>query len=206
MVLKGGRTKKFAKQKSLGFVWLLFLIFIFPLHAQKEASQYFYWKDSGIKFNKQGIEAYTNTNNISHIQAGKDFSPVLCDTAGNLLMYTNMETIYDRSGNVMENGTGLLANRNGIQGAVWVDLPASRGRYYYLFYSDAQGTAFGIFLLMKDDGITDATLLRENDDVRDYLVEVPTGPRLVTLKKENDHWYAAIVTIAKLASTPSTSV
>lgn len=133
------------KKQSIGIIGLLFFTSMCSLYAQKEASQYFYWKDSGIKFNPQGIEEYTTTNNISHIQPGKDFSPVLCDPAGNLLMYTNMENIFDRSGNVMENGAGLLANRNAEQGAVWVDLPASRGRYYYLFYSDAKGTAFGNF-------------------------------------------------------------
>jgi hypothetical protein len=127
------------------FLLTLSVLTIAPASAQKEASQYFYWKDAGIKFNTQGIESYTNTNNISHIQPGKDFSPVLCDPEGNLLMYTNMETIYDRTGQVMENGDGLFANRNGEQGAVWIDLPASRGRYYYLFYSDAGGTAFGNF-------------------------------------------------------------
>lgn len=49
----------------------------------------------------------------------------------------------------------------------------------------------GIFLLMKDEGITDATMLRQDDKdtERDYLVQTETGPKLVTLKKQNDHWY-----------------
>ena len=116
----------------------ILLLSVTNVRAQKEASQYFYWKDSGIKFNAQGIEAYT-TNNVSHVSIGRTFSPVLCDTAGKLLMSTNMETIYDRTGQVMENGDGLFGNRDGKQSAVWVDLPASRGRYYYLFYTDSQG-------------------------------------------------------------------
>lgn len=144
------KGERYIKDKAIPMRTLVLVAILFygirPLvQAQKEASQYFYWRESGIKFNEQGIETYTNTNNISNIQTSKDFSPVLCDRDGNLLLYTNMETIYDRSGKVMENGEGLLANRNGIQGAVWVELPASRGRYYYLFYSDAKGTQFGNF-------------------------------------------------------------
>jgi hypothetical protein len=124
--------------------FIVLVLSITPVIAQKEASQYFYWKDSGIKFNSQGIEAHT-TNNVSHVDISRTFSPVLCDTEGDLLMYTNMETIYDRTGQIMENGDGLFGNKNGYQGAVWVDLPSSRGRYYYLFYTDSKGSLLPSF-------------------------------------------------------------
>ena len=141
------RFKPLALSFQLSKYLLCFIVLVLSVtnvRAQKEASQYFYWKDSGVKFNSQGIEAYT-TNNVSHISIGRTFSPVLCDPAGNLLMSTNMETIYDRTGQIIENGDGLFGNRDGIQSAVWVDLPASRGRYYYLFYTDAQGYFLSIF-------------------------------------------------------------
>ena len=44
---------------------------------------------------------------------------------------------------------------------------------------------------MKDEGITDAILLRESETERDYLVETSTGTKLVTLKKATDHWFVA---------------
>jgi len=49
----------------------------------------------------------------------------------------------------------------------------------------------GVFVLLKDQGITDATLLREEEHTRDYLVETESGPKLVELTRGDKEWYVS---------------
>lgn len=50
----------------------------------------------------------------------------------------------------------------------------------------------GIYVLLEDDGVTNAELLREREDQRDYLVETASGKELVKLKLNTDgEWYIA---------------
>jgi hypothetical protein len=49
-----------------------------------------------------------------------------------------------------------------------------------------------VFLLLEEEGVTQSTLLRgdEEDRERDYLIETANGPKLVKLKK-GEKWYVA---------------
>ncbi len=50
-----------------------------------------------------------------------------------------------------------------------------------------------VLLLMekRNENATDATLLKDGDTERDYLVETSTGPKWVRLKKGEKEWYIA---------------
>ena len=50
-----------------------------------------------------------------------------------------------------------------------------------------------IYLLLPDENITTAKVLRSSDTERDYLAETKDGPKLVKMKKGKDQWYAALV-------------
>lgn len=50
----------------------------------------------------------------------------------------------------------------------------------------------GIYLLLEKEGITDAELLREKKDERDYLVQTKNGPKFVKLKRGEEQWFVAI--------------
>ena len=59
-----------------------------------------------------------------------DNSASICDDQGNLLFYTNGETVWDRRDSIMQNGTGLFGSVTGGQTAVIVPVPDNEGRYY----------------------------------------------------------------------------
>ena len=50
-----------------------------------------------------------------------------------------------------------------------------------------------IYILLKDEGLGNTTLLRETETERDYLAETKDGPKLVKLKKGEFEWYVALV-------------
>ena len=73
------------------------------------------------------------------------------DSSGNLLFYTNGAEIYDRNGNVMENGdglnpsaylTGLQSGNSFLQGAMGIKKPGSDS-LYYLFHFGANDNCPG---------------------------------------------------------------
>lgn len=48
-----------------------------------------------------------------------------------------------------------------------------------------------VYLLLEDENITTSTVLREQPNERDYLVETKSGPMLVKLKRGAQHWYVS---------------
>lgn len=54
----------------------------------------------------------------------------LCDANGQLLFFTNGETVWDRTYAVMPNGTGLLGHFSTSQSALIVPFPNDTNRYY----------------------------------------------------------------------------
>ncbi len=50
-----------------------------------------------------------------------------------------------------------------------------------------------VYLLLKDEGITNSVLLRSHEDQRDYLVETEDGPKVVKLKMGESEWYVSSI-------------
>ncbi|MEK7562797.1 MAG: hypothetical protein AAB544_00175 [Patescibacteria group bacterium] len=48
-----------------------------------------------------------------------------------------------------------------------------------------------VYLLLKEDVVTSSTLLRSNENQRDYLVQTKNGPKLVKLQKGEVEWYVS---------------
>ncbi|MEZ4740004.1 MAG: gliding motility-associated C-terminal domain-containing protein [Flavobacteriales bacterium] len=61
----------------------------------------------------------------------------ICDANGQLLFYSNGETVWDRNNNVMPNGTGLFGTFSTSQSALIVPFPDDPERYY-LFTAPAE--------------------------------------------------------------------
>jgi len=66
----------------------------------------------------------------------------ISDGNGNLLFYTNGETVWDRDHEVMDNGTGLNGSFSSSQSALVVPFPDDPDRYY-IFTSPAEAGMWG---------------------------------------------------------------
>lgn len=62
----------------------------------------------------------------------------ICDQSGNLLFYTDGQTVYNNTNAAMSNGTGLLGNVSSTQSGIIVPKPGSTTQYF-IFTVDAWG-------------------------------------------------------------------
>ncbi|HNQ13769.1 MAG TPA: gliding motility-associated C-terminal domain-containing protein [Bacteroidia bacterium] len=114
---------------------LIFLLFVFPLHA---IAQYQHWRfgfNAGIHFNPTPVSI-----------AGSPLSTdegctTVSDRKGNLLFYTNGEWVWDKTNNVMQNGIGLYGHFSTTQSTLAVPV-FSDSTQYILFTLAAQAGSF----------------------------------------------------------------
>jgi gliding motility-associated-like protein len=111
--------------KSIRLLLFVSLLFAIPVSAQKEAAIWYFGYGAGLDFNSGSPVALTN---------GKLFTNEGCasisDKYGNLLFYTDGSIVYDKSHQIMSNGTGLLGHRSSTQSAIIVPKPKDPNLYY----------------------------------------------------------------------------
>ncbi|MCV9385328.1 PKD domain-containing protein [Reichenbachiella ulvae] len=95
-------------------------------------NQWYFGEQAGIDFNDPaGTVAITDDNQINSPQAASSVS----DLNGDLLFYTDGETVWNREHNVMPNGTNIGGDNTSMQGAMIVPLPQDTTTYY-IFTTD----------------------------------------------------------------------
>ncbi|HSI90866.1 MAG TPA: hypothetical protein VK927_07080, partial [Adhaeribacter sp.] len=113
---------------------LLFLpVLIFRVQAQGEAANWFFGQGAGLHFNPDGSVANIPGNAMPASQSSASIS----DKQGNLLFYTNGETVWNRQHQVMQNGSGLLGFPDGSQTCIIIPHPGNPA-HYYIFHLQAE--------------------------------------------------------------------
>ena len=105
--------------------------------AQKEANHWYFGFGAGLDFSSGTVVVDTNTN----MNAGEGCS-VISNSSGDLLFYTNGESVWDRNHQTMPNGMGILGNDNSTQAALIIPLPKSDS-LYYIFTTESSGQPGG---------------------------------------------------------------
>jgi len=108
--------------------WLnLIILTLIPFFGftQKENAYWFFGDGAGISF-------YPKAKTVT---GGRIFTREGCATisdrkTGELLFYTDGQTVWDANHNIMPNGTNLIGNTSTTQGAVIVPNPADKQKYY----------------------------------------------------------------------------
>jgi gliding motility-associated-like protein len=94
-------------------------------------ANWYFGNNAGLDFNT-GIAFPQNDSGISTIEA----CGIISDTNGNLLFYSDGETVYDRFHGIMENGEDILGHKSSTNGGLVVPFPNDPARFY-LFTPDA---------------------------------------------------------------------
>jgi gliding motility-associated-like protein len=117
---------------------LAFLVLIFCCThiagAQGENNNWIFGNNCGLNFNTNPPTFFQNNIDVY------ESSTAVSGASGGLLFYTSGATVYDKNGNTMPNGTGLLGNEasgSSRQGVVIVKNPQNFNQYY-IFTSTAQ--------------------------------------------------------------------
>ena len=108
------------KTLIISFLFCLNLLF-----SQGEANIWYFGQNAGIDFNSGSPVALYN-GQMSTLEG----CAVMSTNSGQLLFYTDGVTVWDRTHQVMPNGTGLLGNFSSTQSGIIVPNPTDSTIFY----------------------------------------------------------------------------
>jgi gliding motility-associated-like protein len=106
---------------------LLFLIFHGFIYTQNQTNHWNFGNKAALNFNNGIVNIMSDSE--MDTPAG---SASISDTQGNLLFYTNGQTVWNKNHAIMENGEGLAGEINNTQTSIIIPKPGTDERYYIL--------------------------------------------------------------------------
>lgn len=189
---------------------LTFLLSFSSIQAQNEAAIWYFGFNAGLDFNSGAPVALTNG-----MLSTNEGCSTISNSNGQLLFYTDGIRVWDKSHNVMPNGTGLFGNPSSTQSGIIVPKP-NNPNLYYIFTVDDEAGPNGLRY-----SEVDLTLNGGNGDVnanKNILLTTPTAEKISAIEHTNgnDIWvithewnsnnfFAYLVTPAGVNTTPITS-
>lgn len=112
---------------------VIFLVFLGSMlcFAQKEASNWYFGDNAGIRFNPNGSVIELTDGQLNTVEGCTTIS----NANGDLLFYTDGVTVYNKNHNVMPNGFGLFGDPSSTQSAIVVPQP-NNPNIYFIFTVD----------------------------------------------------------------------
>ncbi len=175
------------------FLTLISLLILLQAEAQKTAYTWYFGKYAGIDFN---VNPPTKINN-SAMRTVEGTSCVSDPTTGQILFYTNGDSIWNKNHQLMPNGFGLGGHFSTSQSAVAVPDPGNSNRYYvFTIYAQANlyapfccgsgGLNYNIVDLTADNGLGDVI-------IKNQPLLTPTTEKLCAVQHCNgqDYWIVA---------------
>lgn len=123
--------------KSLKLTGSLLLLVCLNVFAQKEANKWYFGTNAALDFNS-GSPVVITPSSMSQFEGCTS----MADANGDLLFYSDGQTIWNKNHVPMANGTGLLGNNSSTQAVLAVRQPGSSD-IYYIFTTDGFGGANG---------------------------------------------------------------
>ncbi|MFC7775203.1 T9SS type B sorting domain-containing protein [Flavobacterium sp. GCM10027622] len=162
---------------------LLLLLTVSIAYSQGEANIWYFGDKAGLDFNSGSPVALTD-GQLNTLEGCATIS----NGSGQLLLYTDGRTIYNKNHQIMPNGTGLLGHNSSTQSATIVPLPGST-HLYYVFTLDIVtgigGFRYSIVDLNLNGGLGDVVASAKN-----VLVYVPSCEKISVVRHANniDFW------------------
>ncbi|GAB3536986.1 hypothetical protein GCM10027443_28780 [Pontibacter brevis] len=156
----------------------------FTALAQGQRNNWYFGKGAGITFTPDTAKAVTHSRIFT-----EEGSASLSDKDGNLLLYTNGITVWNRNHRVMPNGNGLMGGKSSTQSALILPKPGSE-TVYYIFTTDIQAQSNGLRY-----SVVDMTKQEGNGDIisRNNFLISPATEKLTAVRHSNnrDWWVIA---------------
>ncbi|MDA9311529.1 T9SS type B sorting domain-containing protein [Polaribacter sp.] len=105
--------------------FLLFIVFHSFIYSQSQTNHWNFGNKAALNFNNGGVNVMTDSE--MDTPAG---SASISDTQGNLLFYTNGQTVWNKNHAIMENGEGLAGEINNTQTSIIIPKPGTAEKYY----------------------------------------------------------------------------
>ena len=162
--------------KLLFFSFYIFLPMCF--FSQKEANIWYFVNHAGLDFSTNPPTAITNTN-----MNASEGCATISDTNGNLLFYTDGNTIWDKTHAVMANGTGLFADPSATQNSIIIKKPLSSNLYYVFTNAATTSSLPGLYYSLVDMNLANGN---GSVTVKNYTVFTSGTEKLTATKHAND--------------------
>ncbi|RWW99644.1 T9SS type B sorting domain-containing protein [Flavobacterium cerinum] len=182
-------------------------------YAQEIGPVWYFGNNAGLDFNSGVPVVLTNGALVSD-----EGCATLTDANGQIMFYTNGNTVWNKDHVVMDNGTGLFGNVSSAQGVVIVQRPGSN-TIFYVFTVDTQPVDAGYKGLRYSE--VDMTLdsgLGAVTSNKNIFIATAIGEMLTIVRHSNgtDRWvaavgypdnkiYATLITAAGVNTTPVVS-
>ena len=150
--------------------------------AQNQGNIWHFGEGAGLDFGSGSPVVITGgqtTNASSHSEG----TAVIADSSGQLLFYSNGETIWDGNHQVMPNGSGLLGHSSSTHAAFILPQPGST-RFYYVFTADGffennlqNGLRYNVVDMCLNEGDGDVLVGQKNVLLMDTIAEKITAVR-----------------------------
>ncbi len=138
-------------KKSIPILVVLFLLFTEAIYSQNEANIWHFGFHVGLDFNSGNPVVLAGVGHYSN-----DANATMSDSLGNFLFSFSGTTIWNRDGDIMQNGDGIIGHDGTSQGALIVPLPGSDSKYY-VFSVSAQdfpmGFHYSVVNMKLDNGL-----------------------------------------------------
>lgn len=158
----------------------------FYVSGQTIADNWFFGHKAGVNFSGNSYTILTS-GQLNTIEGVASIS----DQNGNLLFYTDGDSVWNKQHQVMPNGTGLLGNASATQAALICPTPLDSTRYY-IFTLDHLAQSFGCRY-----SIVDLTLDGGNGDIdtafKNILIETPVCEKITAVEKCDKSGYWIII-------------
>ena len=168
-------------------LYLAFLPLLFTLaaRAQRPTDLWYFGQQAGLSFADGNTPKPLNDGKMSTYEG----CAVATTAKGELLFYTNGETVWNRQHQPMPNGHKLMGSGSSTQSALIVPDPGS-GNIFYIFTVAPQGTPNGLRYSVVD--MTRADGLGDLPRVNLLLIQ-PVAEKLAAVRHTNgrDTWIVA---------------
>ncbi|MBX3163830.1 MAG: T9SS type A sorting domain-containing protein [Bacteroidetes bacterium] len=122
------------------FTLFLLLLTAFVLPAQNQLSKWYFGKHAALDFMTNPPTVLNNSAMNNGVGGSVEGSSSIADAAGNLLFYTNGETVWNSQHTIMANGTGLFGSLSSVQSSMIIKHSVNPN-LYYIFTMDCCGTS-----------------------------------------------------------------
>jgi hypothetical protein len=151
--------------------------------SQKQANKWYFGTNAAVDFNPSTPIAIPNSA-MKQIEGCSS----IADVNGNLLFYTNGDSVWNKNNITMPNGFGLFGHKSSTQSALIVPFPNNPNNYY-IFTVDAadnfgnNGLRYSIVDMTLASGLGDVT-------TKGTLLYAPVTEKLTAVKHSNgnDIW------------------
>jgi gliding motility-associated-like protein len=186
-----------------GWLLLTILLAVFPTgtsaqgdfiktncpRSQKQAYLWYFGEKAGIDFRSGNAVALTDQDVMTAYKA----SGVICDSLGNLRMFTNGAKVWDRTFELMPNATGLYGDLGVTQPCIIIPKYGDSA-IYYIFTVDVmaykpdntfttEGLTFTIIDLKLRNGLGDAT------NILNAPLLSPVTQKLTSVRHKNGKYF-----------------